>query len=89
MWSSAFSAVQSAVSSVWVWFNGLFDSLPGAWEFVSYVIIICLIVKHILAPLTGAVFTGGLSDTVPRRRGATPPDQKKYGSETKRIGAKS
>lgn len=64
MWSSAFSAVQSAVSSAWSWFDGLFDAIPGAWEFLAFVILVFLICKHILAPLTGMAIRAGMSDRV-------------------------
>lgn len=64
MWNLVFSAVSSAVSSAWVWFDGLFDSIPGAWAFVSIVILIFLISKHLLSPLVGGIYRAGLSDKV-------------------------
>lgn len=68
MWNSIFSAVSSAVSSAWVWFDGLFDSIPGAWEFIFVVILIYLIVKHVLAPITGTFLAAGRSDMVKKSR---------------------
>lgn len=64
MWSSAFTGVSSAVSSAWQWFDSLFDAIPGAWEFLAFVILVFLICKHILAPLTGMAIYGGMSDRV-------------------------
>lgn len=69
MWNSIFSVVSSAVSSAWVWFNGLFDAIPGAWEFIFVVILIYLIYKHVLMPLVGGSLKGGSSDKVKKGNG--------------------
>lgn len=70
MWNSVFSGVSSAASSAWDWFNGLFDSIPGAWAFLSMVILIYLICKHLLAPLVGGIYNAGISDRVKAYRKA-------------------
>ena len=68
MWNSVFSAVSSAVSSAWLWFDSLFDSIPGAWAFLSVCILIFLICKHILAPITGMAFRSGVSDSIKKSK---------------------
>lgn len=64
MFDSAFTAVETGARQAWIWFDGIFDVIPGAWEFITFVILIFLICKHILGPLTGMAFYGGMSDRV-------------------------
>lgn len=68
MWNSVFGVVSSAVSSVWSWFDRLFDSIPGAWAFVFMVILVYLVVTKILAPITGIALRSGISDEVKKEK---------------------
>lgn len=67
MWTTIFSSVQNAIDTAWSWFYQLFDAVPGSWQFLFVVIIIFLIVRLVLAPLTSSVLRSGVSDQVSGR----------------------
>lgn len=64
MFDSVFNAIQTAISRSWVWFDQLFNALPGSWSFVFAVISVFLITKFLLIPIIGMSFRSGVSDRV-------------------------
>lgn len=68
MFDQVFSSLNIAMSRVWLWFDQLFDAVPGSWAFVFATISIFLIVKFLLIPITGIAFRSGVSDKVRRSR---------------------
>lgn len=88
MWNQVFSAVITGMQEAFIWLDALFDSIPGAWAYVSATIIIFLIAMHLLVPLTGMVLRAGVSDTVSGRAEARAEKDKKHADEIKMLGGR-
>lgn len=80
MFNSVLQFLYNGIQAVFSWFQSLFNSMAGSWDFLFSFIGIYFVARFILGPIVGFVAGGVGSDRAPRSR------DKSYSTSSVRLG---